>query len=81
MQGWTKAKYGVDDLDTLLELSEAEDDEDLSSEIETEYARLLKEIDDLELRSLLSGPDDARNAILTLHPGAGGTESQDWAEM
>ncbi len=38
-------------------------------------------IDDLELRSLLSDPDDQKNAILTIHPGAGGTESQDWAEM
>ena len=81
VQGWNQAKSGVDDLDTLLELSEDEDDEDLASEIETEYTRLLKEVDELELRSLLSGADDARNAILTIHPGAGGTESQDWAEM
>jgi peptide chain release factor 2 len=66
----------------LYELNEEDDDDEgLLTEIESEYERLLKEVDALELRSLLSGEDDARNAILTIHPGAGGTESQDWAEM
>ncbi len=78
---WKKAAAGVDDLDTLLELSEEEEDDSLLEEIEVEYNRVLAEVDALELRSLLSGKDDHRNAILTIHPGAGGTESQDWAEM
>ncbi len=42
---------------------------------------MIKEIDDFEFKSLLSGEDDDKNAILTIHPGAGGTESQDWAQM
>ncbi len=65
----------------MLELSEEEEDDSLLEEIEVEYNRVLAEVDALELRSLLSGKDDHRNAILTIHPGAGGTESQDWAEM
>lgn len=80
VRGWRQAKSGVDDLQVLLELNE-EDEDDLSEEIDLEYENLLREVDELELRSLLSGPDDSRNAILTIHPGAGGTESQDWAEM
>jgi peptide chain release factor 2 len=61
---------------------------DLAREGELVTEELRKEIDDLrdfaeklETQTLLSGPDDMRNAIVTIHPGAGGTESQDWAEM
>ena len=58
-----------------------EADESLSKEIETELSTLKKNIDELELKGMLSGKDDARDCILTIHSGAGGTESQDWAEM
>jgi len=51
--------------------------QELSVEIET----IEKSLDELELRLVLSDPDDLKNAILTIHPGAGGTESQDWAQM
>src|SRR5258708_32154618 len=61
---------------------------DLAREGEVVTEELRKEIDDLrdfaeklETQTLLSGPDDMRNAIVTIHPGAGGTEAQDWAEM
>src|SRR6185295_8682416 len=50
-------------------------------EVERFLARLEGELDRLELELKLSGPDDEKNAILAIHPGAGGTESQDWAEM
>jgi peptide chain release factor 2 len=70
-----------DDLTTLIELQEEEDDADLADEIEKERAALEREVEALELRGMLAGPDDERNAILTLNAGAGGTESQDWAEM
>src|SRR5690606_4687305 len=70
-----------DDIATLAELQDEEDDADLGEEIEKERAALEREIEALELRGMLSGPDDARNAILTINAGAGGTESQDWAEM
>ena len=78
---WTEARSGISDLETLMELALEEDGESLAGEIDQEYARLVQLVDALELKSMLSGADDVRNAILTIHPGAGGTESQDWAEM
>jgi peptide chain release factor 2 len=50
-------------------------------EVERDIEILRSEIENLELKNMLSGPDDAKNAILTIHSGAGGTEAQDWAEM
>ena len=58
-----------------------EAEESLTSEIEKDLSLLKKNIDELELKGMLSGKDDARDCILTIHSGAGGTESQDWAEM
>jgi peptide chain release factor 2 len=69
----------TDDLDTLFEL--AREGEDVQRDIERDmkvYGELLERI---ETAMLLSGENDARSAIVTIHPGAGGTESQDWAEM
>ena len=65
----------------LLELLAAEPDEDLTAELEAETTDLEEAVASLELRTMLQGPDDRLDAILTIHPGAGGTESQDWAEM
>ena len=70
----------ADDVETLLELAE-EEDADLDEEIQEVATRLEERLNSLELRRMLNGPDDHRNAILTINPGAGGTESQDWAEM
>jgi peptide chain release factor 2 len=70
-----------EDIETLIELAEEDPEAGLGEEIARERERLEKEVEELELRGMLSGPDDQRNAILTIHPGAGGTESQDWAEM
>lgn len=75
----TVSEY-ADDLSVLVELHE-EEAEDLSEEIEAAYKVLHQSIESLELRSMLSEKDDQRNAILTINPGAGGTESQDWAQM
>ena len=60
---------------------ESEEGADLREEIEAELKSLVPLVDELELKSLLSEPDDHRDAILTINPGAGGTESQDWADM
>jgi len=60
---------------------ETDPDEDLSKELDAEVASLTEEIEALRLRSLLSGPDDFRDAQLEISAGAGGTEAQDWAEM
>ena len=65
----------------LVELVELEEDKSLESEINSNTKKIEKEIEKFELQTLLSGKYDSNNAILTLHPGAGGTESQDWAEM
>lgn len=65
----------------MIELADTEDDGSLEAEIDNELDLVEKAIDKLELRSMLSGRDDDKNCILTIHPGAGGTESQDWAEM
>ena len=69
------------DARAMAELLEETPDEELTAELERETAGLEKDLGDLELRTMLQGPDDSRDAILTIHPGAGGTESQDWAEM
>jgi peptide chain release factor 2 len=64
-------------------LSESSDENDmvLANDIIENTNTIQKEIDDLEIQTLLSGKYDINNAIVTIHPGAGGTESQDWAEM
>ena len=71
----------INNVDELSELVMQEFDEDIKKEILKNTQRLSKEIEKLELETLLSGKFDKNNAILTIHPGAGGTESQDWAEM
>jgi peptide chain release factor 2 len=67
------------DVDTLLEL--AKEGEDVNADLEREMKELSRYLEKLETQMLLSGENDARSAIVTIHPGAGGTESQDWAEM
>ena len=80
VEAWEDLKEQAEDLETLQLLAE-EEDEDLEDEIFAEAEALENELDRLELQSLLDDPDDERNAILTINPGAGGTESQDWADM
>ena len=58
-----------------------EEGEDVKTELQSEIKRFINGLEDLELQNMLSGDDDHRDAILTFNPGAGGTESQDWAEM
>jgi peptide chain release factor 2 len=67
------------DLDTFFEL--AREGENVLGEIENSLKSFAQALEKLETGMLLSGPNDARPAIVTIHPGAGGTESQDWAEM
>jgi peptide chain release factor 2 len=67
------------DVDTLLELGR--EGEDVAADLTREIQGLRAHLDQLETAMLLSGENDARSAIVTIHPGAGGTESQDWAEM
>jgi len=71
----------LSDLETLNGLALEEDDDASALEVRQGLAALGREIEDLEILALLSGEHDDRDAIATIHPGAGGTESQDWAEM
>jgi peptide chain release factor 2 len=71
----------VDEAKGLAELLEAEPDESMVAELASEVESIGTALDRFELQAMLRGPDDARDAIVTIHPGAGGTESQDWAEM
>ncbi len=65
----------------MAELLEAEPDESMSTDLAREADELATAAEAFELQAMLQGPEDARDALLTIHPGAGGTESQDWAEM
>jgi peptide chain release factor 2 len=65
----------------LVALNVQAPDEELQRGLAEEAEQLLAELEHLELETMLQGPDDVRSALLTIHPGAGGTESQDWAEM
>jgi peptide chain release factor 2 len=69
------------DLCELAELTDGDENSPDAMEIRDSLENMAKELDKFEMTTLLSGPDDSRNAILTIHPGAGGTESQDWADM
>ncbi|MBU1679178.1 MAG: peptide chain release factor 2 [Bacteroidetes bacterium] len=68
-------------LNDLIEIAELEKEESLLSEIDAEVSTLEKAVEQLELKSMLSGRDDDKPCIMTIHSGAGGTEAQDWAEM
>ena len=70
-----------DDIMTLIEMGNEEADESLVPEVENEFVQFQKEFEDLRITTMLTGEHDAKNAILTLHAGAGGTESCDWASM
>jgi peptide chain release factor 2 len=78
---WRGMETKTADLLALLELAEAEGDEGVAGEVATETAELARELEDMELALALSGEYDRRSAILAIHAGAGGTDSQDWAEM
>ncbi len=77
-----KLKASIGDLDALFELAEESDEDSaLAADLSREAADLSALLDRVEIESFLSGPHDKCNAILTIHAGAGGTESCDWAEM
>ncbi len=71
----------LDDASVLNELAQSESDDSVEAEIKTAVESLKTALSDLDVLTLLSGSYDERDAIVSIHPGAGGTESQDWAEM
>lgn len=78
---WQSAQLAVEDVGTLIELGDEADDPSMEADIDGELLKAQDAVDTLELRRILSAPDDGRNAILTINAGAGGTEAQDWSEM
>jgi len=78
---WGKLTAQVEDAQGLFELAEEEEDTEVLQEVMVEVSKLALEVDHFELEAMLSGHMDGANAIVEIHPGAGGTESQDWAEM
>jgi len=81
VQGFDSLEKKLENLEVSYELVKEENDQELFADLENDITTLRKEMNDFELLMLLSGPYDQNNAILELHPGAGGTESQDWASM
>ncbi|HEU4684737.1 MAG TPA: peptide chain release factor 2 [Nitrospira sp.] len=78
---WREIESAVKDLGALLELAEESGDADLERELTTELDRIEPRVAAMRVELLLSGDLDQNNAIVSIHPGAGGTESQDWAQM
>lgn len=78
---YLKLQQEYDDINVMLELAEEEDDESLEAELSAAAQALVDKLSQFELQLLLNQPYDKMNAILELHPGAGGTESQDWGSM
>lgn len=81
VEAWTSIQRKLHDAQTLLELATEASDASYESEIQSEISTIEKALGDLEFRNMLSGDDDDKNCIITIHSGAGGTEAQDWAEM
>ena len=81
IDGIEKTKSLIEDTKVLIELGNEANDESVIPEVKQNVKTISKTIDKLEIENLLSGKHDKDNAIITIHPGAGGTESQDWAEM
>jgi peptide chain release factor 2 len=78
---WNTIQSKISDLTTLVELAEESAEESYVKEMDSDIGIIQNLMSELEFRNMLSGEDDNKNAILTIHSGAGGTEAQDWAEM
>ncbi len=81
ISSYEKMQSRLEDISTMIELCMEEEDEEMQNEIVSEMNDFRQELENKNLETLLSGEYDAKNAILTFHAGAGGTEAQDWAEM
>ena len=81
LKDWNSLATRLSDFEAMAELASEEGGESMRAELEQGIASILKDIAAAEIAALLSGEQDASNAIVSIHPGAGGTEAQDWAEM
>ncbi len=78
---YNKLNSKAEDIEILFEMAEEADDAELAEEGKTEVAELVKLVEEFRIATLLNGPYDSANAVLSLHAGAGGTEAQDWVSM
>ena len=78
---WIAIRQDIFDLPDLIELTIEEKGDSALEDLNQEYDKYSSKLEDLEILGALSGPDDFNNAFFNIHPGAGGTESQDWAEL
>ena len=81
VQKWEGYAKELEELKVLFELSIDDHSDDVINELEGVSKNFLNEVKALKLKGIMSAPEDHKDAIMTIHPGAGGTESQDWAEM
>lgn len=78
---YNKLNSKAEDIEILFEMAEEADDAELAEEAKIEIAELVKLVEEFRIATLLNGPYDSANAVLSLHAGAGGTEAQDWVSM
>jgi peptide chain release factor 2 len=78
---WKIVDKQANDVKDIIELAASEEDESFTEEIRKDLDLLLASIEDAEFKNMLSGRDDDKNCLITIHSGAGGTEAQDWADM
>jgi len=81
LESWTNLITGLDDVKVLLQMAEEEKDEGVFSEVQEQVTHLEEEVRQFELVTLMGGPHDRNDAIISINAGAGGTEAQDWANM
>jgi len=81
IERWEKYAKEIADLQDLAGLCEQDGDSEVERDLASAAGRIASEIEAMEVEALMKGEDDEKDAILTIHPGAGGTESQDWAQM
>ena len=81
LQSWSELDRRMEDLQAMLELMETEQDVSMEVELTSDIGKAEQALAALRVNLLLTGEKDSSNAIVAIHPGAGGTESQDWAEM
>ena len=81
IESFSKLEGLFEDVETLIEMGYEEEDESIVAEVKESYEQLEKQLDDMTVSTLLSDEYDKENAVITIHAGAGGTESCDWASM
>lgn len=81
VEKWQGFSRRLDEIEGLMDLCEEDGDEAVEKDIADSVGKIAEEVEAMEMEALMAGEDDGKNAILTIHPGAGGTESQDWAQM